>query len=506
MRPGYPCSHLLVLSLLLLTLPVAAAGQRRTALVLGNAAYETGPLRNPANDATDMAATLRRLGFDVTLLYDADRRAMQEAIDAFSRQLRQGGVGLFYFAGHGVQVAGENYLVPLRARINREQDVQYEAVPVGRILGGMEDADNQLNIIILDACRDNPFARRFRSSRRGLAPVEQAARGSLIAYATAPGAVSIDGEGRNGLYTSYLLQYITTPGLSVEQVFKHVRVAVQNASGGQQVPWELSSLVGDFSFVPEPSAPSPPAAASAVSPGSDPETLMWAMAEQSTHAEDLQAFLKAYPNSRYAPVARLKLQQLQRQAGQPAGPPSTVSEGQGQPPTAPPSQVARLEPTLPQRAKQVGRFIVYDNGTALDTTTNLMWMTRDFRNIEGKVPDNWHEAMAWVHKMNQQRYGGYSDWRVPTPEEYKAVYHAGKPKRSFEGTPVGYPEAFEDRGGVWYWSAEEVEVTTFLPQRRVWGEPEKEAYGFNFRTGQLSPRAKTMVLGGDSIRLVRRGP
>ena len=152
-----------VLALSFLTLDTAMAQPRRTALVIGNAAYESGPLRNPVNDATDVAAALQRLGFDVSLLRDAKMRAMEEAIETFSQKLRKGGVGLFYFAGHGLQVAGENYIVPIGARISREQDVRFETVQVGRVLGGMEDAGNDVNLIILDACRDNPFARSFRS-------------------------------------------------------------------------------------------------------------------------------------------------------------------------------------------------------------------------------------------------------------------------------------------------------------------------------------------------------
>src|SRR4029453_16479573 len=224
---------------------------------------------------------------------------MIEAIGLFSRQLRQGGVGVFYFAGHGVQVGGENYLIPVDARIGREQDVPYEAVPVGRILGGMEDADNQLNIIILDACRDNPFARQWRSGQRGRAGI-QAGRGSLIAYATAPGAVASDGDGRNGLYTSYLLQHLTTPGLSVEQVFKKVREGVVKATKGRQTPWESSSLIGDFAFVPQ--------------VVSNAEAVIWARVEQSSNPEDVAAFLQAYPDGQFAPAARRKLQQLQQLA------------------------------------------------------------------------------------------------------------------------------------------------------------------------------------------------
>ena len=235
-------------------LATTAVAERRTALVMGNAAYEQSPLQNPGNDARDMAAALRRLGFEVTLVRDADLRTMREAIEAFSQQLRQGGVGLFYFAGHGVQVSGENYMLPLGMHIRREQDVPYEAVPVGRILGGMEDANNQLNIIILDACRDNPFARSWRSIQRGLAPI-QAAPGTLIAYATAPGKVANDGDGRNGVYTAHLLRYLMTPGLSVEHLLKRVRAAVIETTRGEQTPWELSSLIEDFFFAAPPISP-----------------------------------------------------------------------------------------------------------------------------------------------------------------------------------------------------------------------------------------------------------
>ena len=222
---------------------------RRMALVIGNASYDVGPLKNPVNDATDVAAALQRLGFTVTRRLNANQAEMESVIEAFGQQLRQGGVGLFYFAGHGLQVGGENFLVPVGARINREQDVKIAAVHVGRVLGAMEDAQNDLNLVILDACRNNPFGRGFRNQAQGLAPVD-AARGSLIAYATAPGSVASDGSNRNGLYTEHLLRNMMTPGLSVEQMFKQVRIGVGQMTHGQQTPWESSSLTGDFYFVP----------------------------------------------------------------------------------------------------------------------------------------------------------------------------------------------------------------------------------------------------------------
>jgi formylglycine-generating enzyme required for sulfatase activity len=232
--------------------PAAPVAQNRWALVIGNSAYgaDVGPLLNPVNDATDMAATLQSLGFEVTLVLNATRQQMDEALAAYRRQLRPGGTGLFYFAGHGAQVEGMNYLIPIGANVERAVTAQAESVSAEQVLAGMTAAGTTLNILILDACRNNPFLSRWPVQvPRGLAPM-QAARGSFIAYATAPGAVAADGGGRNGTYTKHLLRYLTTPDLLVEQMFKRVRVAVEEETGGVQTPWEASSLQGDFSFRP----------------------------------------------------------------------------------------------------------------------------------------------------------------------------------------------------------------------------------------------------------------
>jgi hypothetical protein len=168
----------------------------RSALVIGNGAYERMPLKNPVNDAQDMAGALKELGFEVMHLKNATLRQFDSAVREFGSKLKQkGGTGLFYYAGHGMQVKGRNYLIPVDASIDTESDVKFEAMNAGLILGKMEDAGNQINIVILDACRDNPFARRFRSARRGLARMD-APKGSLVAYATSPGSVAADGTDR----------------------------------------------------------------------------------------------------------------------------------------------------------------------------------------------------------------------------------------------------------------------------------------------------------------------
>jgi formylglycine-generating enzyme required for sulfatase activity len=230
--------------------PDASAVQRqgrRVALVVGNGAYKDGPLKNPVNDARDMANALRVLGFEVILLENAGLAQMEQAVDQFWEGLKKGGTGLFFFAGHGMQVKGVNYLVPVDARLVAEQDVKVRCLDVNLVLGRMENAGNPLNIILLDACRNNPFARSWRNSGQGLAKMDAPA-GTLVAYATAPDSVAADGEGRNGLYTSHLLRHLSTPGLKVEDVLKQVRVGVMNDTGRRQIPWESSSLTGDFYF------------------------------------------------------------------------------------------------------------------------------------------------------------------------------------------------------------------------------------------------------------------
>lgn len=243
-----PLRIYLALLILALIYPstLQAASEQRIALVIGNGAYSSGPLKNPVNDATDLAAALKRTGFTVTLKKNANLQEMVESIEDFGNSLKRGGVGLFYYAGHGVQVNSVNYLLPINARINKESDVRFQAVEAGRILAEMENANNGLNIVILDACRDNPFGKSFRSATRGLAIVANAPSGTFISYSTGAGQVARDGDGRNSPYTSALLENIAKPGLTINKVFMNVRSKVKKETG--QVPWELSSLEGDFYF------------------------------------------------------------------------------------------------------------------------------------------------------------------------------------------------------------------------------------------------------------------
>ena len=220
----------------------------RVALVIGNSTYKESPLANPSNDARAMATRLRELGFSVIEKQNATREDMATASREFGNRLKVGGVGLFYYAGHGVQLNGLNYLLPVDADIQDETELQTRGYDVSEILNKMDAAKNPLNIVILDACRNNPLPRTTRAVVRGLATMQQGT-GTIVAYATQPGATAADGPaGGNSLYTQQLLQALEQPGLKVEDVFKQVRGEVFRLSGGAQTPWENSSLVGEFYF------------------------------------------------------------------------------------------------------------------------------------------------------------------------------------------------------------------------------------------------------------------
>lgn len=314
--------------LLLLLLPSFAFAQRglnvtpraetarpnqRVALVIGNSKYAESPLLNPANDARDMAALLKQYGFEVLHGEDLAQKEMKSLIRSFGDKLREGGVGLFYYAGHGVQVADHNYLIPVGASIRSEAEIEYESVDLGFVLAQMQEAQNPLNILILDACRNDPFARSSRSTAaRGLATVN-APVGTLIAYSTAPGSVAADGEGRNGLYTEELMKQMKKPGIRLLDVFLHTRTAVRQRTNGQQIPWESISLEGDFVLSGTAAAnpaPAPPPLTTAWSAETG-EQAFWRAIEDSTMQEDFEEYLKKYgERAQYADAARIRLRHL----------------------------------------------------------------------------------------------------------------------------------------------------------------------------------------------------
>ncbi len=288
----------------------AQAGGRRVALVIGNAAYTTGPLLNPTRDAAAMSGLLRGMGFQVVEARDANRPQMQAAIQQTRDLLKgQDGVGLLYYAGHGLQLDWRNYMLPVDVNLSAASDVPVQGVDVQAVLDAFKTAGNRMNILVLDACRDNPFPQA--GSGKGLAPLD-APPGTFFAYATAPGNVAEDGSAAdgNGLYTKYLLQEMQQPQARIEDVFKRVRLQVRRASQGRQVPWESTSLEDDFSFATGQRAAAP--SLSAISNEFDAEKADWDRIKDSVRADDFYAFLQRHPNGRLSEAAYFRLNQLAR--------------------------------------------------------------------------------------------------------------------------------------------------------------------------------------------------
>ncbi len=269
----------------------AATAENRIALIIGNSQYQhVQALTNPSSDAKLIAATLEPLGFEVTLLLDAGQDVMKSSIADFGRALRSGGadtVGLFYYAGHGVQSHGANFLLPTDAIIGDEADLDLVGVESDWVLRQMESARNRTNIVILDACRNNPFD---ASAKAGLAEMN-APTGSFLSFATAPGDVALDGKGSNSPFTEALSRNMQTPGQPIEQMFKQVRVDVLAATEGKQTPWDTSLLTDPFVF-------------SQVKVPDAMEALLWNSVKNSKDPEQLKLFLDAFPDGAFAEAAR----------------------------------------------------------------------------------------------------------------------------------------------------------------------------------------------------------
>ncbi len=282
----------------------------RVALVIGNAAYAGAPLPNAANDAKAMSAALSAMGFQVVEARDAGKLQMEQALARAQALLRgQNGIGLLYYAGHGLQVDWRNYLVPVDAAPRSAADVPRQTVDIQSVMDAFKSAGNRMNIVVLDACRDNPFG--ASASAKGLAPLD-APPGTFFAYATAPGNVAEDGSAAdgNGLYTRFLLQEMPRQDARIEDVFKRVRLQVRKASQGRQIPWESTSLEDDFVFATGQKVEAPSALRRDAE--FNAEKAEWDRIQDSRRAEDFYAFLQRYPSGRISELAQFRLDQLNR--------------------------------------------------------------------------------------------------------------------------------------------------------------------------------------------------
>ena len=315
----------LVHAVWLICLPAAHA-QGRVALVIGNGAYQISPLKNPVNDARAMTAKLGELGFGVIYRENLRTKEIGATLTEFRSRIRAGDHAVVVYAGHGLQVKGTNYLPAVDAEINSEYDVPQQSLNLSHLLEALEESKAGVKIVFLDACRDNPYARTYRSAERGLSRIGSAPSGTLIAFATRPGSVAADGTGQNGLYTEQLLSYIGAEGVPIEQMLKKVAVEVEKASGGKQEPWSEGNIKGDFFFrlgsgqgtqvaslKPEPVRPAPAPVQAPASRSEDPETQFWNEVKASGAKEYYEAYVKQYPKGKYVALAKVELKKLEDQ-------------------------------------------------------------------------------------------------------------------------------------------------------------------------------------------------
>jgi formylglycine-generating enzyme required for sulfatase activity len=320
---------------LALTAVAPASAEKRVALVIGNSTYRHVPqLANPSNDARLIADTLRALGFSLIgngPQLDLDEVGLRRAVQSFGDALPGAEVALFYYAGHGVQVRGGNFLVPVGANPTKEADVDFQMLDTNLVLRQMESAGARLNLVILDACRNNPFGGRgLRTAAPGLAQM-QAPQGTLISFATQPGNVALDGTGNNSPYTQALAQTMRKPGLDIFRTFNEVGHAVASATGGAQQPWvSLSPIKGDFFFAGAP-AGAATAPATTFRPPADPAAQAWAVTQNTTSVAVLEDFIRQFGSTPYGSMARARLEELKKSQLAVVAPPV--------PPAAPPSPV-----------------------------------------------------------------------------------------------------------------------------------------------------------------------
>jgi hypothetical protein len=286
----------------------------KVALVLGNSKYKEAPLKNPANDAKAISEALKASGFDVTLKMDAGKADMAAAVQAYVQTLAaKKSVGLFYYAGHGIQLAWRNYMLPVDADINTIVDIQKQGVEVNSLIEGITKAANPMNLIILDACRDNPFGNLKGVDQKGLSQMD-APPSTLLAYATSPGNVASDGDGANGLYTENLLRELKVPEAKVEDIFKRVRLGVRVKSKGAQIPWESTSLEEDFWFLP-------PKELKKLSEAEKErafkeELALWERIQKSSEPGPFEDYLRRYPNGNFSELAQLDLDRVLAKQGE----------------------------------------------------------------------------------------------------------------------------------------------------------------------------------------------
>ena len=319
-NPIYLLIVMVILNLMLLiqiNLSQAATSEKRVALVIGNSAYQNTPsLANPRNDATEVGKVLKRIGFDVDVLVDTTKQEMDQALRQFGNKLDGASAAVFFYAGHGIQIDGINYILPVDATLKNERDLHWEACDLTTVLKQMEGS-NRVNLLFLDACRDNPMSQTLarsmgqnRSSAigRGLAPMKANA-GTMVSYSTKEGEVAADGKGKHSPYTEALLKNIEMPGVEIGLMLRKVREEVITTTKNKQVPWEYGSLLGEFYFTEPVTVPVKPEADTTAA-GSKIEALYWESIMNEIDPDVFEDYLKKYPNGTFREIAQRKIDKL----------------------------------------------------------------------------------------------------------------------------------------------------------------------------------------------------
>lgn len=400
---------------------VQAQPAPKLAVVIGNADYATSPLDNPVNDANDLTRQLSGIGFKVDTVRNGGRAAMLAAVQRHAAQLTPQSLSVFYYAGHGVQLGGRNFLVPVNLHLSKAEDILTQGVSIDEVIAIIAKAKPRFQVLILDACRDNPFG---DSKVPGLAPLDAPAN-TLIAFATAPGKTAEDGRGKNGLYTGHLLRHLGGSDKRVEEVFKLVRVGVLEDSAGRQLPWENTALTGELGLAAFPNSLSPAAAANSTVPG-------WVA---SANERDLRSYLTQNNDAQLRQPVTARLVQLRAQAPIRTG---ALALSEQPCPTCP--RVTAVD--LPASSTSGGGPQTLWVGT--DLTTAADWQRCVAAKACAPLPDaprtdspeaawspaagvSWKEAQRYLAWLNQQLSGTKAAWRyrLPTHEEWQRVYRGG---------------------------------------------------------------------------------
>jgi formylglycine-generating enzyme required for sulfatase activity len=436
-----------------LTQASARTSQRPLALVIGNGAYQNAnPLQHHPNDAKTIADALREVSFEVTLGVNKAQREMKQMMREFAQRLRtQSGVGLFYYAGHSAQSKGHNYLIPVAAEIQSEADLEDAAVDIDYVLNLMDEAQNSLNIVILDAGRNNPFGRSFRSAQDGLAQFK-APTGTLIAYATAPDSIAADGSGANSPYTEELMKQMRVPGVLIKTMFRRVAEQVSSRTGGRQEPWFSANVKGEFYFsvTANASAANSAANSASITEAAIEEALRKAV-EDSNDPRDFKDYLAKYPNGAYAAAAQIMLRRLEAAKGTEANPPpANVSSNSTTGRTKPQSSTYKNKYSMEFALIPAGRFMMGSTNGLPDEkpvhqvtisqpfymgkyeVTQGQWQAMmgnnpsSFKDCGGNCPVehvSWNDAQDFINKLNESNDG--FRYRLPTEAEWEYACRGG---------------------------------------------------------------------------------